>query len=290
MNTSPDDLGRAIRAARAGQRTEARDLLLKVVEVDPRNEMAWIWLTGLVDQLEDKIIACENVMTLNPANERVRAYLNQLLEQQNPETAPHLSGESLPAPEIRPDPKPEEAREPEHPVESNPFYLAKQYEAENRLEEARLVYVDQASHTKDSYEFDRLYREITRIEALQAEKIVPISPAYAILRMTFCWPLLYTALALVQVGLNPLANKAWYLWLGLPIVTVGGFLLAASEVRSRHNFWKTVFDEQDAAGSDMARTSAAIGGWILIIMPHLLMLADALNRLAAFRIPPMPDL
>ncbi len=80
--SSTDELRRAIDAARAGQKQEARDILLRIVEVQPQNEAAWIWLSGLVDSLDDQIVACENVLTINPGNERVRAYLAQLQEQQ----------------------------------------------------------------------------------------------------------------------------------------------------------------------------------------------------------------
>jgi tetratricopeptide (TPR) repeat protein len=43
--------------------------------------MAWMWLSGLVDSLEDRIIACENVLTINPTNDKVRAYLTDLQQQ-----------------------------------------------------------------------------------------------------------------------------------------------------------------------------------------------------------------
>ncbi len=61
---------------------EARDLLIKIVDSDPQNELAWMWLSGLVDSLEDRIIACENVLTINPANEKIRAYLEKLQRRQ----------------------------------------------------------------------------------------------------------------------------------------------------------------------------------------------------------------
>src|SRR5512145_2458027 len=80
--SSAEVLQRAIQAARAGSREQARDLLIDLVETDPKNEMAWMWLSGLVDSLEDKIIACENVLTINPSNEKVRLYLTQLQKQQ----------------------------------------------------------------------------------------------------------------------------------------------------------------------------------------------------------------
>src|SRR5512146_2590092 len=81
MASSTEVLQRAIQAARAGRKVEARDLLLDLVDVDPHNEMAWIWLSGLVDSLEDRIIACENALTINPANEKVQAYLAELQRQ-----------------------------------------------------------------------------------------------------------------------------------------------------------------------------------------------------------------
>jgi hypothetical protein len=34
----------AIQIARAGRKTEARDLLIQVVELDSQNELAWMWL------------------------------------------------------------------------------------------------------------------------------------------------------------------------------------------------------------------------------------------------------
>jgi tetratricopeptide (TPR) repeat protein len=82
---STEALRQAINAARSGRKQEARDLLLKIVEVQPSNEAAWIWLSGLVDSLEDQIIACENALIINPANEKVRGYLRQLQAKQESE-------------------------------------------------------------------------------------------------------------------------------------------------------------------------------------------------------------
>src|SRR5512138_572581 len=81
MASSTEVLQKAIQAARAGRRIEARDLLIELVEQEPQNEMAWMWLSGLVDSLEDRIVACENVLTINPANEKVRTYLAELQRQ-----------------------------------------------------------------------------------------------------------------------------------------------------------------------------------------------------------------
>ena len=60
-----------IRAAKAGDRARARDLLLQVVDQNQTIELAWIWLSEVVDDLEDKVTALENALALNPANAAV---------------------------------------------------------------------------------------------------------------------------------------------------------------------------------------------------------------------------
>jgi tetratricopeptide (TPR) repeat protein len=72
-------LQQAISAVRAGHELTARDIFLEVVEINPRNETAWMWLTGLLDDLDDCIYACQQVLEINPTNAKVNQYLGQLL-------------------------------------------------------------------------------------------------------------------------------------------------------------------------------------------------------------------
>ena len=74
-------LQQAMSAVRAGHELTARDIFLEVVEINPRNETAWMWLTGLLDDLDDCIYACEQVLKINPKNVNVNQYLGQLLER-----------------------------------------------------------------------------------------------------------------------------------------------------------------------------------------------------------------
>ena len=67
-----------ISAAERGDREQARSLLLQVVEDNPHHEEAWIWLCDLVDDPEDRIIALENVLTINPENKDARVLLETL--------------------------------------------------------------------------------------------------------------------------------------------------------------------------------------------------------------------
>ena len=59
-------LNDGIAAARSGQAAQARDLLMQVVEADENNESAWLWLSGVVESLEDRQVCLENVLALNP--------------------------------------------------------------------------------------------------------------------------------------------------------------------------------------------------------------------------------
>lgn len=61
-----------------GNKELARDLLLKVVEVDENIEEAWLWLSGAVDDPEDQQTALENVLAINPDNPYARRGLDWL--------------------------------------------------------------------------------------------------------------------------------------------------------------------------------------------------------------------
>jgi hypothetical protein len=286
VNTS-DAVRQAIEAARSGRKTEARDMLLKVVEADPYNEIAWLWLSGLVDTLEDRIIACENVLTINPSNEKVKAYLSQLRHKQS------LEEEKIPPiPPLKVE-TPLKARTQSAPVQQDavvkeaPLQRAARLEQEGKYNEALEIYRVQAGTVKDSVKFDEIYKQIVRIENLQKEKIRYISPGLTILRLTFTWPLVYFFFVLLHDGFNPIAHPTWTLWLGLPVVIAGSFLLAVSEIRSHHAIWKKLFND-DGDGSSLTRLVAAGMGWALIIFPHAFLVLNALLRLRNLAIPPEP--
>ena len=46
-----------IDAVKRGQKQRARELLLKVVEEDEHSEQAWLWLSAVMDTLQDQITA-----------------------------------------------------------------------------------------------------------------------------------------------------------------------------------------------------------------------------------------
>jgi len=89
-------LAEGIARARAGQNHEARNLLLRVVERDERNVQAWLWLAGVVSSLDDKRVALENVLTLEPDNPAAKAGLEWLDRQASGPSAGTLESSSVP--------------------------------------------------------------------------------------------------------------------------------------------------------------------------------------------------
>jgi hypothetical protein len=82
MSTSADSLVReAIAVYRAGNKSQARNLLLQAVDLDEHHEQAWLWLSAVVDSVEDQITCLENVLTINPNNEKAKQGIQILNEK-----------------------------------------------------------------------------------------------------------------------------------------------------------------------------------------------------------------
>lgn len=67
-------LQEGIKAAQAGNRAEARHLLLKVTEVEPLNESAWLWLASISEYPEELLVFLKNVLDVNPDNQRAKEW------------------------------------------------------------------------------------------------------------------------------------------------------------------------------------------------------------------------
>ena len=83
---SQSALTEAIAAARAGDRSHARELLSKLLRADSANPEYWIWMSSVVDSEREKIYCLESALKLDPSN---RAALRGLviLGARNPEEA-----------------------------------------------------------------------------------------------------------------------------------------------------------------------------------------------------------
>ena len=67
-------LSNAIESAQEGDRIEARRKLLRITEIEPLNETAWLWLASISEYPEELLIFLNNVLDINPENERAREW------------------------------------------------------------------------------------------------------------------------------------------------------------------------------------------------------------------------
>lgn len=173
------------------------------------------------------------------------------------------------------------------PVQSprnDPLEQARFLEQDGNLDEALTIYKVEAAKAKDAHTFNEIYGQIVRIEQIQADGIRYVPPRASLFRLTFPWPLLYLSFALIQVGLDPLGHLTSYVWFAFPWVALGGYLVAVAEVRSRHVIWKYFFME-NGDGTPPARFAVGLAGWLMILIPLLLLLLDSIRRLSDFQIP-----
>jgi CheY-like chemotaxis protein/Tfp pilus assembly protein PilF len=63
-------LSEGVKAAQAGERQCAKALLLRAVELDPKCEKAWLWLSSISEYPEELLTFLTKVLDINPANER----------------------------------------------------------------------------------------------------------------------------------------------------------------------------------------------------------------------------
>ena len=96
----------AVEAYRNGNKAGARVLLEKILEIDEYNENAWMWMSATVETPDEKRTCLENVLVINPNNEKARIGMKSLNLGVTPDTGT-LTGTapaSAPAPSMFKDP------------------------------------------------------------------------------------------------------------------------------------------------------------------------------------------
>lgn len=82
MNRVEGDVERLMRdgqaAAKRGDKVMARALLTQLLELDPHNEQAWMWLSGAVADPHEQLTCLENVLIINPNNVAARKGLEYI--------------------------------------------------------------------------------------------------------------------------------------------------------------------------------------------------------------------
>ncbi len=93
-------LDQGTKAARVGEIKRARETFIRVIELDQRNEMAWLWLSTVVETPADKSVCLENVLVINPDNKHALEGLRYLRQHGGDEMSqsallPRLTGPRL---------------------------------------------------------------------------------------------------------------------------------------------------------------------------------------------------
>jgi hypothetical protein len=74
-------LNAGVEAVREQRLEEARELLYQVIDLDERNERAWLWLSGVVTGVDERMVCLESVLSINPHHELAREGLRYLQRQ-----------------------------------------------------------------------------------------------------------------------------------------------------------------------------------------------------------------
>jgi hypothetical protein len=78
MSTINARMKEAIAAIKAGNKTTGRNILQSVLEDDPENEAALLWMTKVVDSPAEQLVYVERVLYVNPNNEPAQKLQAQL--------------------------------------------------------------------------------------------------------------------------------------------------------------------------------------------------------------------
>lgn len=85
----------------AGDKAHAHSLLTAAVELDPRSEEAWIWLSGAQSSLGEMAACLQRVLEINPRNQQAQEGLQWIAAQETP-APPSIEAHtaSQPAPRV----------------------------------------------------------------------------------------------------------------------------------------------------------------------------------------------
>src|SRR5512147_201706 len=95
----------AITAIRSGRKDEGRQLLNLLIQQNPNNEMAWLWMSSVVNTDEQRARCLYHVLAINPTNEMARRGLQLLgitVSDSRPVKVPRDS-QPIPIQRVQPD-------------------------------------------------------------------------------------------------------------------------------------------------------------------------------------------
>jgi outer membrane biosynthesis protein TonB len=83
-NMPSDSLQQAITLIKSGDKQNGRRLLAEIIKADPGNETAWLWMSSVLDNVDQRRHCLEQVLALNPHNQLAQKGLAKLQQYQAP--------------------------------------------------------------------------------------------------------------------------------------------------------------------------------------------------------------
>jgi len=232
---------------RQGRKERALANLLQYIEVDDSNLQVWNMLAELAPGLDDRIIALENVLTLDPSHNDARARLERL----------RRSAE-------------------------NPLALGIQYEGRGELDHAISQYIQatmQAKSLADRLEARRRL-EYAQLKVL-APDYKPISPAATLARLAIGPVLLFAILLFLHEGMRFLPIVLPLL-LGGTSILLGSGLIAVTSSMPLLSYWYSWWQKQGLSNESGARATLLAIGVTLLLGPYALLFIQAFMQLDSF--------
>ncbi len=246
-------LQEAVWAYRNGRHHQARQHLMQITRTDPTHIKAWLGLAQVAQAPAEKIVALEAVVSINPQHEKAAAALQKARADFD-----------------------------------DPLALAQAYEAVNLTAKALAAYqqaAKSATNATDRHIASKHARALqsSQQQLKQEQKQKPERPLVFtsdnanLIRLGVGPLIIYMLLIFIHGGLNPL-RVPWEAYLGIPIVAVGGLIIAGAANAPHHPYWQLLFGQQGIPNGGAGALLSFVG-IVIVLIPILLVLTVSFNKL-----------
>jgi len=240
-------LDQAEKSYRKGHKEQALENLLRYIDVDDSNPRVWYMLAELAPDPDDRIIALENVLTLDPSHGGARARLDKLRR-----------------------------------AVENPLNLGILYEERGEWDHAISQYIQasmQANSLADRLEARRRL-EYAQLKVL-APDYKPISPTLTLARLTIGPVLMFAILLFLHGGMQFLPIILPLFFGGVSIL-LGSALIAVTSSMPLLSYWYSWWQKQGLSNEGGARAALLMIGMMLLLGPYALLFTHAFIQLDVY--------
>ncbi len=227
---------------------ETVEQLQERLKATPQDASAWLRLSELQQDTEEKFLSLQKVHALDPGNEEASHRL--------------------------------EALRPKLP---DPLHTGLLLEEDGKFDEAILLYRTIVGLSRKPTERLEANRRIGSLQLRQeADRVQPVSPTLNLLRVTFGPVLLFALMVFIQSGLNPLRTPLLAIP-GIICVTAGSLLVSVTGMRPMHPKWIALYGTPGTGDEPQKREEMRWLGWLLMLAPFTIFLLEAGFRLGVLQ-------